>query len=93
MSREKFMEPDELHDIIEEVYGRRGNRKLARDMGRTDVTISRWLSGFRPIGEPEAIFLRLILLLHRRNMAWRKWMAEYRLAAHKRTLRSVEDLL
>lgn len=74
------MTPEELRAIIDEVYGSRQQRQLASDIDRSEVTVSRWLSGFMPIGGVEAMLLRLLLVLHRKGINWRKWLTEYKAA-------------
>ena len=87
MSRAQSMQPKELQAIIEEVYGTRGQRKLAADIERTEVTICRWARGAMPIGSIEAAMIRLILVLHRKGIHWQKWMREHQ----KKT--TIEDML
>jgi len=71
------MEPRELRGIVKEVYGTRGQRRMSKDIGRGEVTMSRWLSGTTPIGEMECLVARMILMLHRKKLDWRKWLATY----------------
>jgi hypothetical protein len=77
MSRHSDMRPVEAKAIITEVYGVCGQIKMAADIKRGAVTISRWCSGVTPIGTAEATLLRLILVLHRRGCNWRKWLRLY----------------
>lgn len=91
MKEQPGMHRKELKAIIFEVYGSRGQRKLANDIKRGEVTVSRWLGGITPIGETEALLLRMILVLHRKRVNWQKWLDDYvgTLAKPK----SIEDLL
>lgn len=76
--RSKYaMTPAELTAIIEEVYGYRQANKLAADIGKGEVTVSRWANKVTPIGDTEALLIRLILLLHRRGFTWQRWLSEY----------------
>lgn len=84
------MTPAELQAIIDEAYGRRAQRKLAADVGKTEVTVSRWLSGHTPIAETESVLIRLILMLARKKIGWRKWMDDY---MAKKEVSSVDELL
>lgn len=77
MSKVSNMTAEEARNIVSEVYGHRGQTKAAADIRRGEVTVSRWLTGITPIDTMSALLLRLILLLHRREVAWRKWMGEY----------------
>lgn len=78
MSRNSDMTAAELKAIIDEVYGNRQQRRLAAELERSEVTVSRWLSGQMPIGGIESLTLRLILMLHRRGHNWRKWLEDYK---------------
>lgn len=92
MSRQSNMTPDEFRLILTTVYGERAQRRLGQDIGRGEVTISRWLSGASPIGDVEAILLRLIFMLHKQKIAWRALMQEYEgVAGIKKP--TMEDLL
>ena len=71
------MTPEEAKTIISEVYGHRGQTKAAADMRRGEVTISRWLTGGVPIDTMSALLLRIILVLHRKGINWRKWVGDY----------------
>lgn len=77
MSNQSNMKPDEARSIIFEVYGERGQVKAAAELERGQVTISRWCTGVTPVRAMEALLLRMILLLHRKGLNWRKWMSEY----------------
>lgn len=78
MSRQSSMQPQELRAILDEVYGPRSQRQLGADIGRGEVTICRWLGGDSPIGDVEATLLRCILLMHRRKINWKRFLADYR---------------
>lgn len=78
MSRTSSMTPEELRAIIAEVYGNRQQRKVAADIDRSEVTVSRWLSGDMPIGGVEAMLMRLLLVVSRRGYNWRKWLEDYK---------------
>lgn len=80
------MTPVELKAIVKEVYGG-VQRRLARDIGKDDTPISRWAAGVTSIEETEAFAIRLLLMMHRRKINWRKWLDEY-----KETLGEVENL-
>lgn len=80
MTRQSFMEPTELKMILVDVWGDLGQRKAARDLGRGEVTISRWLNGHTPIEKTEATLLRLVYLCHLHGQPWRKWLKEHRFA-------------
>lgn len=71
------MTPLELGAIIKEVHGSRGQRKMSADVQRGEVTMSRWQAGITPIGSTEALLIRLLLMLHRQGIDWRKWLASY----------------
>lgn len=70
------MEPAEAREIFVEVWGERGASQAATEIGRNNVTISRWCAGETAIGPMEAKFLRLILALHRKGRPWREWVAD-----------------
>lgn len=76
------MTPEEARSIISEVYGHRAQTKAAADIRRGEVTVSRWLTGITPIDTMSALMLRLILVMHCRGVAWRKWIAEYEEEQH-----------
>lgn len=77
MSRASNMKPGELKAIIREVWGDRAQQTVAADIGVGGVTVSRWLSGHTPIGDVEALLLRLILMLSRDGIDWRRWLRAY----------------
>lgn len=77
MSKRSDMTTEEARDILEEVYGYRAHIKAAADIRRGEVTLSRWVTGVTPIDTMSALFLRLILILHRKGVNWRKWMSDY----------------
>lgn len=81
MTRKSAMEPSELETIITDTHGSRGQRKMAADMRKSEVTISRWLARTTPISETDAALLRLICILDQRGLNWRKLLAEYEAAA------------
>lgn len=92
MSRAASMTPEELKAIVDEVYGCRGQRRMAADIERSEVTISRWMSGYMPVGSIEATLLRLLLVLHRHKVDWRKWVADNRKAATRKPM-NIKDML
>lgn len=63
--------------IINEVYGYRGQRKMAVDINRTEATISRWCNGTTPVEQSLATLIRLVLVMHRHGINWQKWLADY----------------
>lgn len=77
MTEPPEMTTRELRNIIREIYGARGQRKMAHDILRTEVTMSRWLSQTTPIGEHEALIMRILLILHRRKLNWKRWLRDY----------------
>lgn len=77
MSNRSNMTPKEARSIISEVYGHRGQTKAAADMRRGEVTVSRWLTGVTPIDTMSSLVLRMVLVLHRKGVNWRKWVGDY----------------
>lgn len=71
------MKPEELKAILQEVYGDKSQRRFAKEIGKGEVAVSRWMQSVTPIEEAEALTIRLLLLLHRRKIAWRKWLSDY----------------
>ncbi len=69
--KEPKMEATEAFNIIEEVFGYRGQAKAATALRRTGATINRWCSGVTPVRSMEARVLRLLLALHRAGIDWR----------------------
>lgn len=58
--------PDELREIIAELYGPYGGqRRLADDLGMGIVTINRWCRGTAPIDQQKANHVLLLLKNHR----------------------------
>ncbi len=84
------MTPKELKNIVTYMYSAEpgGQRQLAADMDTTEVTISRWATGFSPIGKVEARLIRLLYLLHRKQWYWRAAVKEM-----EETSKGLEDLL
>lgn len=82
MSKPSDMRPEEVQAIITEVYGPRGQTRAAAEIQRGEVTISRWCSGTTPVATTEALLLRMILVLHRKGVNWRKWVDEYQNGIH-----------
>ena len=95
MSKTSDMTPDEMRAIIDEVYGRRQQRRLAADIDRSEVTVCRWVQGDVPIGGLEALLMRLLLVLSRHGVPWRKWVEEYEKtpSGADEQATSIEDLL
>ena len=81
------MERTELETIIKSVCGDEigGGSKLARMIGTSPATISRWRSGEVGISNKDAILLRLIVYLTGRRIGWRK--------IGRRPVRGVEGIL
>ncbi len=84
----KQMTGEELKTIIEEVYGRCGQIKLARDIHLSKssgaITVSRWVNGITPVRPVEACFIRLIRSLHKRGIAWNNGPSE---------VKNIDDLI
>lgn len=91
MTRKASMTPAEAKSITMEVYGSGGQTKLAADIERGEVTVSRWLTGHTPIGSTEAKLLRMLLVLYRKEINWRKWLADYE--AENGVRLTLEDLI
>lgn len=95
MSKPSDMKPIEARQIIEEVYGHRGQTKAAADMRRGEVTVSRWLTGTTPIDTMSCLWLRLMLCLYRKGINWRKWVSDYEGEEHPEYSQkiNVEDII
>lgn len=65
------MHKDELRETIEAIYGRGngGQKQLAAEMGKHEVTVSRWINGTQAIGSVEAKMIRLLLKSQRKKPA------------------------
>lgn len=68
------MKPRELKAIVLDMYGadNGGQRKLAADVRVNEVTVSRWATGKRPVQPPEERLIRIIYLLFKEKIRWRK---------------------
>ena len=63
MSKGKsYMTPKELRKHMFTLYGTRvgAQRKLAKDIGRHEVTVSRWMRGETMVDKSTAAFIRLL---------------------------------
>ena len=81
------MERTEFEAVLRSVCGDEigGGSKLARMIGTSPATISRWRSGEVPISHKDAMLLRLIVYLTERRIGWRK--------IGRKPVRSVEGIL
>lgn len=72
------MTPHEVKAGIRELYGSEegGQRKLAADMLVHEVTVSRWVRGRSPMDATEERLFKLLLIMHREKLTWRKRLKE-----------------
>lgn len=84
------MTPDELKTIVTAIYGERAQVKLAQDIARGEVTVSRWLHATVPVGAFEARMLRLLYVLWLRSIPWQAWVEEY---MGEKPAESIEEFL
>jgi len=70
MVKHAYMTPEELKRSIVILYGREagGQRRLAAAIGKNELTVSRWVNDRAPIGETEAILIRLLVKVHRASL-------------------------
>jgi len=54
----EVMTPEELREAIERLYGYGGGKKLAHDLGKSPVSISRQLNGVSKISSGQARLVR-----------------------------------
>lgn len=87
------MTSSELRSIVHYLYGHeRGiQRELAADLGVKEVTVSRWMTGYCPIGPVEERFIRLLVILYKKQIYYRALLTADREAGEAR--QAFEDLL
>lgn len=58
-----YMKPDEVKRAIVLLYGREpgAQRQFAAAIGKHELTVSRYVGGKAPVGETEAILIRLLV--------------------------------
>ena len=63
MPKQTFMKPDEVKRAIALLHGREpgAQRQFGASIGKHELTISRYVTGKAPIGETEAILIRLLV--------------------------------
>lgn len=63
MPEKTYMKPDEVKRAIAALYGKElgAQRRFAAAIGKHELTISRYVGGRAPIGETEAILIRLLV--------------------------------
>lgn len=63
MPKQTYMKPDEVKRAIVLLFGREAGaqRQFAAAIGKHELTISRYVGGRAPIGETEAILIRLLV--------------------------------
>jgi hypothetical protein len=69
-----YMTPEDLKTAIVELFGTApgGQRKMARALGRHEVTVSRWMSEDAPIEEPIAHLVKMLVEKHRKKRVKQK---------------------
>jgi DNA-binding transcriptional regulator YdaS (Cro superfamily) len=74
------MKPDEVRRAVTFLYGKEagGQRALAASIGKHELTVSRYVRGVAPVGETEAILIRL-LVERKRLKSWQ--LSEEQLSA------------
>jgi hypothetical protein len=72
------MSPKEFEKVMQELCGGIAGSppRLAAMTGISQSTICRWRKGQVPISSHNALLLRLLLVLKRRRINWRKWVNE-----------------
>lgn len=63
MPKQTYMKPDEVKRAIAFLFGKEAGaqRQFAAAIGKHELTISRYVTGKAPIGETEAILIRLLV--------------------------------
>lgn len=63
MPKQTYMKPDEVKRAIVLLFGKEpgAQRQFAAAIGKHELTISRYVGGRAPIGETEAILIRLMV--------------------------------
>jgi hypothetical protein len=63
MPKQTFMKPDEVKRAIVFLHGKESGaqRQFAAAIGKHELTISRYVQGRAPVGETEAILIRLLV--------------------------------
>lgn len=63
MPKHTFMKPDEVKRAIITLYGREpgAQRQFAAAIGKHELTVSRYVQNRAPVGETEAILIRLLV--------------------------------
>ncbi len=63
MPKQTYMKPDEVKRAIAFLYGKElgAQRQFAAAIGKHELTVSRYVGGRAPIGETEAILIRLLV--------------------------------
>ena len=63
MPKHTFMKPDEVKRAIVILFGKEPGtqRQFAAAIGKHELTISRYVQGRAPVGETEAILIRLLV--------------------------------
>lgn len=69
MAKKGYMKPDEVKRAVVSLFGKEsgGQRRLAAAIGKHELTVSRWVRGEAPVGETEAILIRLLVKTHARS--------------------------
>ena len=70
MTKHPHMTSKELKRAIVTLYGPElgGQRRLAEEIGKNELTVSRWATDRAPIGETEAILIRLLVKIKRKPL-------------------------
>jgi len=72
------MNHTQLRAILIEIYGKEygAGRKLSKDIGIGEITISRWICGKRIIPKYAVALFTLIHYMHRKKIRWKKIISQ-----------------